>query len=75
MTVVRLAGGGLWLHSATAWTPALAARLAFAGRRERLRAAVRRMIAWDPERAVMAHGRIYGKDGAAGLRRAFRWLL
>ncbi|MGG7643803.1 DUF4336 domain-containing protein [Rhodovulum sp. YNF3179] len=50
-------------------------RLAYAGRRDRLRAAVRRMIAWDPAQVVMAHGRIYATDGAAELRRAFRRLL
>lgn len=43
--------------------------------RRTLRAAVERMIAWNPERIVLAHGRWYARDGAAELRRAFRWLL
>lgn len=40
-----------------------------------LRDAVIQMIAWYPERVILAHGRWYAKDGAAELRRAFRWLL
>lgn len=50
-------------------------RLSFLGRRRILRAAVERMIAWDPQRIVVAHGRCYEADGAAELRRAFRWVL
>lgn len=40
-----------------------------------LAAAVERMIALDPERVVIAHGRWYRRDAAAELRRAFGWLL
>jgi hypothetical protein len=47
-------------------------RLTF--RKAELRAAVEQMIAWEPERIVIAHGRCYDRDGAAELRRAFRWL-
>jgi hypothetical protein len=43
--------------------------------RGELRAAVEQMIAWDPERVIIAHGRWFARDGAAELRRAFRWLL
>lgn len=50
-------------------------RLTFAGQRPRLRAAVEQMIAWNPERVIIAHGRWYETNGAAELRRAFRWLL
>jgi hypothetical protein len=50
-------------------------RLSFLPRRKALRAAVRRMLAWEPERIVMAHGRWYAADGAAELLRAFRWVL
>jgi hypothetical protein len=50
-------------------------QLNFLGRRRALRAAVRRMIAWAPERVVLAHGRCYPADGVAELRRAFRWAL
>lgn len=48
-------------------------RLSFS--RERLCMAVETMIAWNPERVILAHGRWYDRDGAAELRRAFRWLL
>ncbi len=39
------------------------------------RAAIETMIAWKPERIILAHGRWYDRDGANELRRAFRWLL
>jgi hypothetical protein len=50
-------------------------RLTFWRRRPALRAAVETMIAWGPERIVLAHGRWYRENGTAELRRAFRWLL
>jgi hypothetical protein len=50
-------------------------RQTFRGHRTGLRHAVEQMIAWNPERIVLAHGRWYDADGAAELRRAFRWLL
>jgi hypothetical protein len=40
-----------------------------------LRAAIERMIAWNPERIILAHGRWYTCAGTHELRRAFRWLL
>lgn len=43
--------------------------------RDELREAVERMLAWDPERVILAHGAWFEQDGAARLRRAFRWLL
>jgi hypothetical protein len=48
-------------------------RLTFS--KEDLRKAVERMIAWNPERIIVAHGRMYQTRGAEELRRAFRWLL
>lgn len=50
-------------------------QLSFLGRRRALRAAVERMLAWQPERILLAHGRCYERDGVAELRRAFRWVL
>jgi hypothetical protein len=50
-------------------------RLTFSKDRLALRAAVERMIAWDPERVILAHGRWYAENGAHELRRAFRWAL
>ena len=43
--------------------------------RDAARASVERMIAWGPERVILAHGRWYPENGVAELRRAFRWLL
>ena len=31
------------------------------------------MLAWAPQRIIMAHGRWYPQDGVHELRRAFRW--
>ena len=50
-------------------------RLTFRHQRATLRRAVETMIAWAPERVILAHGRWYDRDGAKELRRAFRWLL
>jgi hypothetical protein len=50
-------------------------RLTFRQQRAELRAAVEKMIAWNPERVIIAHGHWYDRDGAAELRRAFAWLL
>jgi len=49
-------------------------RATFRGRRAEVRAAVRQMIAWAPERVILAHGRWYAENGVAELRRAFRWV-
>ncbi len=49
-------------------------RLSFRRGRREARADVERMIAWAPERVILAHGRWYPRDGVAELRRAFRWL-
>jgi hypothetical protein len=50
------------------------ARLTFWGRKGQARASLEKMIAWRPEKVIMAHGRPYYRDGTAELRRAFRWL-
>jgi hypothetical protein len=39
-----------------------------------LKAAVEQMISWNPERIILAHGRWYQRNGAAELRRAFRFV-
>ena len=43
--------------------------------REALRRIVETMLAWNPERIILAHGRWYQKDAVAELRRAFHWAL
>lgn len=50
-------------------------QLTFLRHRRAVRAAAERMIAWGPERIVIAHGRWYEADATAELRRAFRWVL
>jgi hypothetical protein len=50
-------------------------RLTFAKQRQELRVAVEQMIAWNPQRVILAHGRWYEENGADELRRAFRWVL
>ncbi|MBN9562266.1 MAG: DUF4336 domain-containing protein [Alphaproteobacteria bacterium] len=37
--------------------------------------AVSRVLAWEPERVIFAHGRWFEQDGAAELRRSFRWIV
>jgi Domain of unknown function (DUF4336) len=37
--------------------------------------AAARLVAFNPERVVFAHGRWFERDGAAELRRSLRWLL
>jgi len=49
-------------------------RMTFLGRKNEARPSVKRMLAWESERVIVAHGRLYEKDGGAELRRAFRWL-
>jgi hypothetical protein len=48
-------------------------RATFRRHRAAVRAAAETMIGWSPDRVILAHGRWYERDGAAELRRAFRW--
>jgi hypothetical protein len=51
-------------------------RLSFTWRHKReLRAAVKTMLSWNPERIIFSHGRWHETNGAAELCEAFRWLL
>lgn len=50
-------------------------RLTFFGRKHRARPGLRAIVAWDPERVIVAHGKWFERDGATQLRRAFRWAL
>jgi hypothetical protein len=49
-------------------------RLTYLGHRTEARACLARMLAWQPQRIVLAHGRCFLQDGEAELRRAFAWL-
>jgi hypothetical protein len=43
-------------------------------RRDAARAALARVLAWDPERLVIAHGLLPEENGRAALERGLRWL-
>ncbi len=43
--------------------------------RKKARAAAQKMLAWEPERILIAHGRCVTKDASGYLRRVFAWLL
>ncbi|WP_426701416.1 DUF4336 domain-containing protein [Rhodanobacter sp. Col0626] len=49
-------------------------RLTYAGRKAQARACFARMLAWQPQRVILAHGRCYLDNAEAELARAFRWL-
>lgn len=73
--------GGAWrslLRSAGATDPdgkaPIDLRLTFLGGKDAARASFERVLSWEPERVIVVHGRPYERDGAAELRRAFRWL-
>ncbi len=59
MTVVRLKSGDLWLHSPTLNRKRTAAATA-----------ARKLVRWEPERVIFAHGRWFNHDGATQLRRS-----
>ena len=67
MTVIRLAGGDLLIHSPTPLTSALSGHIAALGRPRWIVGPNRLHYWWIPRR--------YARDGAHELRRAFRWLL
>ena len=48
--------------------------LSFRKRPGHLREVVETLVAWAPERVILAHGRWYDRDGTSELRRAFRML-
>ncbi|MCC0016906.1 MAG: DUF4336 domain-containing protein [Rhodobiaceae bacterium] len=50
-------------------------RMTFWPHRKQLRAAVRKMIDWNPRRLLLAHGRWYAEGAVGELNRAFRWIL
>lgn len=48
-------------------------RRTLAGRKQEVTAALETVIGWQPQRAVMAHGRPYADNATAELERSFRW--
>lgn len=49
-------------------------QLTFWGCKQQARASLQQMLAWQPDRILLAHGRWYDQNAVAELRRAFRWL-
>lgn len=49
-------------------------RLTYLGHRAAARACLARILAWQPQRVILAHGRCYLDHAAVELARAFRWL-
>ncbi|MFW6264242.1 MAG: DUF4336 domain-containing protein [Cyanobacteriota bacterium] len=49
-------------------------RMTFWGKKELARTCLKRILAWQPEKIILAHGRWYDHNGTAELQRAFRWL-
>jgi hypothetical protein len=49
-------------------------QLTFWGGKHQARQAVRQMLAWEPDKVILAHGRWYPNNATAELKRAFRWL-
>ena len=50
-------------------------RQTFRRNRPAVKAAVEKILSWQPDKIVLAHGRWYAENGGAELRRAFRWIL
>jgi hypothetical protein len=49
-------------------------RMTFWGQKKQARSCLQRILQWNPEKVILAHGRWYENNGTAELRRAFRWL-
>ncbi|NEO26286.1 MAG: DUF4336 domain-containing protein [Kamptonema sp. SIO4C4] len=49
-------------------------RSTFWGNKAQARACAQHLIAWQPEKVILSHGRWYPEKGTAELKRAFRWL-
>lgn len=49
-------------------------RLTFSGNKAQARDCFQQLLAWNPQRIILAHGRWYEQNGTAELQRAFRWL-
>lgn len=48
-------------------------RLSFYGHKQEVRQHIEQLLAWQPQRIVMAHGVIVDNDAEAFLRRSFAW--
>lgn len=50
-------------------------RFSFIAGRKKLKHAVEKMISWNPEKIILAHGRWHQENAVEELKRAFRWVL
>ncbi len=50
-------------------------RATFWGNKAQARQSYKKMLAWQPEKIILAHGRCYTENAMAELQRAFRWLI
>ena len=50
-------------------------RLTFLGHRSGVKAAAEKILSWQPDRVILAHGRWFRENGTAELRRALAWCL
>ena len=49
-------------------------RASFIGNKQLAKESYKEMLAWEPDKIILAHGRWYDKNGTDELKRAFRWL-
>lgn len=49
-------------------------RMTFWGHKKQAQQCFQRLLAWQPEKIIIAHGRWYESNGIGELKRAFRWL-
>lgn len=68
-----------WVHrllvklgGANGWTPH-DLKMTFRPKRRAVAVRTRQILAWEPEKVVMAHGRPYASNGAEELERALKW--
>ncbi len=50
-------------------------RFALWPKRQEVRSAYQRVLAWEPERIIVSHGRCFESNGTVAIRRAFSWAL
>lgn len=50
-------------------------RIAFWPNKRMVRAAIEKVMTWQPERIVLSHGRCFDSDASAVIRRAYGWAL
>ena len=49
-------------------------RMTFIGHQKEARECLKQMLAWQPEKIILAHGSFFLENGTAELRRALRWI-